>query len=56
MKQLQLISLVYQPWYNVFSHNKTTSAGLSATETISRTACKFEKGKKRIERNVSLAL
>jgi hypothetical protein len=45
MKQLQLISSVYQPWYNVFSHNKTILAGLSASETISRTARKFEKGK-----------
>jgi hypothetical protein len=34
---LELISPAYQLWYNVFSHNKTAAAGLSAVKIISRT-------------------
>jgi hypothetical protein len=34
---LKPISLAYQTWYIVFSHNKIASAGLSAVKIISRT-------------------
>jgi hypothetical protein len=35
---LELISLAYHSWYNVFFSQQTASTGLSAAKTMSRTA------------------